>query len=324
MRRRSTQKVESHGWMPTMLSSRIPMAALIQTLAVAEFLNFRHAAKALGVAQSSVSARVKALEEDLGILLFERHARGVRLTEEGRCFIENVAAGVNQLDYAVKTAGMAAARELGRLRLGVPALIPHTFLDDLIGRYRNNHSNIDIEIFEGTARDAMMQLRDDRLDLVFVAGEPNLPSYHVRPIWREPLLVVLSNRHCLAGQPTISWDDLANETFLVRYGGTGPQVHDHIVFRLAGRWPAPSILRFDVERGTLLSLVGQGFGITIVSGATAMLASSGVFFRPIADEPEPVAFTAVWSPFNRSTALKNLLHLAGEMSRPCDSADHVR
>ncbi|ASD04093.1 hypothetical protein CD797_16770 [Pseudomonas aeruginosa] len=66
-------------------------------------MNFRHAANALGVAQSSVSARVKALEEDLGILLFERHARGVRLTEAGRHFVERIAAGIDQLDHAVKT-----------------------------------------------------------------------------------------------------------------------------------------------------------------------------------------------------------------------------
>lgn len=97
----------------TLLGSRVPLASLIQTLAVAEYLNFRHAAKALGVAQSSVSARVKALEEDLGILLFERHARGVRLTEAGRHFIQRVAAGVDQLDHAVKTAGMAAAGKWG-------------------------------------------------------------------------------------------------------------------------------------------------------------------------------------------------------------------
>lgn len=92
----------------TLLGSRIPLLSLIQTLAVAEYLNFRHAANALGVAQSSVSARVKALEEDLGILLFERRARGVRLTEAGRHFVERIAAGVDQLDHAVKTAGMAA------------------------------------------------------------------------------------------------------------------------------------------------------------------------------------------------------------------------
>lgn len=244
----------------TLLGSRIPLLSLIQMLAVAEYLNFRHAANALGVAQSSVSARVKALEEDLGILLFERRARGVRLTEAGRHFVERIAAGVDQLDHAVKTAGMAATGEWGRLRIGVHALIPRSFLADLIGQYRENHPGIEVEITEGTARDAVMQLRADRLDVAFVAGTPELPDCHCRPIWTEPLVAVLPDRHRLAGQSATTWTDLVGETFLVRYGGTGPQVHDYIVLRLAGRWPAPSILRFDVERGTLLSMVGQGFG----------------------------------------------------------------
>lgn len=300
------------------------MASLIQTLAVAEYLNFRHAANALGVAQSSVSARVKALEQDLGILLFERHARGVRLTEVGRHFIERVAIGVDQLDHAVKTAGMVAAGESGRLRIGIHALIPHSFLAELIGRYRKAHSGIEVEITEGTARDAVMQLRADRLDVAFVAGKLELPDCHTRPIWTEPLMAVLPDGHRLAEQAAITWADLVGETFIVRYGGTGPQVHDHIVLRLAGGWPAPSILRFDVERGTLLSMVGQGFGVTIVGAATALLPTTGIVFLPFTDEPEPVAFTAVWSPFNRSAALKNLLDLAGKMSRYGDTLSRLR
>lgn len=320
MRRRRSASMNDRQWgIPTALGSRIPLASLIQTLAVAEYLNFRHAANALGVAQSSVSARVKALEEDLGILLFERHARGVRLTEAGRQFVERVAAGVDQLDHAVKTAGMAATGQCGRLRIGIHALIPGSFLAELIGKCRENYSGIEVEITEGTARDTVMQLRADRLDVVFVAGSPELPDCHTRPIWTEPLVAVLPDGHRLAGHSTITWADLVGETFLVRHGGTGPQVHDHIVLRLAGRWPAPSILRFDVERGTLLSMVGQGFGITIVGAATALLPTTGIAFLLFADEPEPVAFTAVWSPFNRSAALKNLLDLAGKMSRSGDS-----
>lgn len=309
--------------MPTSLGSRIPLVSLIQTLAVAEYLNFRHAANALGVAQSSVSARVKALEEDLGILLFERHARGVRLTEAGRHFVERIATGVDHLDHAVKTAGMAAAGELGRLRIGIHALIPRSFLAALIAQYREDHPGIEVEITEGTARDAVMQLRADRLDVAFVAGKPELPDCHSRPIWTEPLVAVLPDRHRLAGQSAVSWTDLVGETFLVRYGGTGPQVHDHIVLRLAGRWPASSILRFDVGRGTLLSMVGQGFGITIVGAATSLLPTTGIIFLPFADEPEPVAFTAVWSPFNRGAALKNLLNLASNMSRRGDSSGQL-
>ena len=94
-----------------------------------------------------------------------------------------------------------------------------------------------------------------------------------------------------------------------------PALLKGLLLRLAGRWPAPSILRFDVERGTLLSMVGQGFGITIVGAATSLLQTSGVVFVPFADEPEPVPFSAVWSPFNRSAALHNLLTLASDMGR---------
>jgi predicted transcriptional regulator len=61
------------------MTGRIPMVSLIQTLAVAEHLNFRHAANVLGVTQSSVSSRVKALEETLGVQLFERRHHSIRL-----------------------------------------------------------------------------------------------------------------------------------------------------------------------------------------------------------------------------------------------------
>ncbi|MFT4177962.1 MAG: LysR family transcriptional regulator [Thermomonas sp.] len=314
-RRRSAPMIDCRSGTPIALGSRIPLASLIQTLAVAEHLNFRHAANALGVSLSSVSARVKTLEEDLGILLFERHARGVRLTEAGRHFVELVAAGVDQLDHAVKTASMAASGECGRLRIGVHALIPRSFLAGLIGRYRNEHPGIEIEMTESTAREAVMQLRADRLDIVFVAGSPELPDCHSRRIWTEPLVAALPEQHPFANRNAVTWADLAGETFLARHGGTGPQVHDHIVLRLAGRWPASSIQRFDVERGTLLSMVGQGFGITIVSAATSLQPTSGVVFLPFADEPEPVAFSAVWSPFSQGTALRNLLELANKMGR---------
>jgi len=298
------------------ICSRTSLKSLIHAVTVAELLSFYRAAQALGTTQSSVSARIKALEDELGILLFERNTRGVRLTEAGRIFVQRVSAGVDQLDHAVKTAGMTASGERGRLRIGVHALIPHSFLAELICRYRVDHPGIEVDIVEGTARDTVMQLRADRLDVVFVAGTPDLPDCHSRPMWTEPLLAVLPEQHPLAAQPAITWDDMASETFLVRHGGTGPQVHHHIVLRLAGRWSAPSILRFDVGRSTLLSMVGQGFGVTIAGAATSLLPSTGVVFLPIADELEPVAFSAIWLPSNRDAALHQLLDLANEMNGP--------
>ncbi|MBX5173362.1 LysR family transcriptional regulator [Rhizobium sp. NZLR1b] len=81
------------------------MISLRHAVVVAEVLNFHHAANVLGTTQSSVSARIKGLEDALGVLLFERRHRGVRLTEAGRHFVAEVSAGIAQLDHAVRTAG---------------------------------------------------------------------------------------------------------------------------------------------------------------------------------------------------------------------------
>lgn len=292
------------------------MASLIHTLAVAEYLNFSHAAQALGVSQSSVSARIRTLEEELGIALFERNTRGVRLTEAGRQFVERVAAGMDQLDHAVKRAAMTAIGARGSLRVGVHGLIPGSFLDGLLTRYRAEQPAIALEVVEGSAREAVMQLRAHRIDVAFLVGRFNLPDCHSRPLWTESLIAALPSNHRLAEQPGVTWQDIAAETFLVRHGGTGPQVHDHIVLRLAGRWPPPTVQRFEVERGTLLSMVAQGFGITLLGAASQFSPAANVVFLPIVDEPEPVVFSAVWLPQDRSAALRNLLSLAGKMNVP--------
>jgi hypothetical protein len=65
----------------------------------------------------------------------------------------------------------------------------------------------------------------------------------------------------------------------------------------------PRIQRFEVERDTLMSMVAQGYGITLTSEAAAQASFPGVVFRHILDEPEPVTFSALWSPHNRSRAL---------------------
>lgn len=297
------------------LGSRITLTALVQTLTVAEYLNFRHAANALGVSQSSVSERIKALEDTFGIPLFERHARGVKLTDAGRHFVEQVMMGVAQLDHAVKTIGMMARGDRGRLRIGVHALIPGSFPAEVVGQYHAQYPDVDVEITEGTASEVVSQLRVGRLDVAFVAGTPEYPDFHSTCIWTEPLVVALPASHPLADRNGVTWADLAGEAFLVRHGGTGPQVYDHILLRLAGRWLSPSILRLAVERGSLLSMIAQGYGVTIAGNAHTLIRPPGVVFLPFLDEPEPVPFSAVWSPHNRSAVLRNLLDLANQKSR---------
>jgi DNA-binding transcriptional LysR family regulator len=315
VRRRVTGSSIIGGNSRSPLGNRIPLIALIQMLAVAEYLNFRHAANVLGVSQSSISARIKALEEELGIFIFERHPRGVRLTEAGRQFIAQVSVGVDKLDHAVRTASMIARGDYGHLRIGVHALLPHSFPTRLIQRYRELNPNIILEITEGSTRDELMMIRENALDVALIAGESDIPDVRSRRVWTECLIIAFPSGHRLARQSGVVWQDLTQEAFLVRRGGTGPQLHDHIVMRLAGPRLVPTIQRFDVGRGALLSMVAQGFGITLLGAPSSWVPTPGVVFLPLLDEPEPITFSAVWSPHNRSPALRKFLALASKLDQ---------
>jgi DNA-binding transcriptional LysR family regulator len=292
------------------------MAALIQTLAVAEYLSFHRAALALGTSQSSVSSRVKALEQDLGIVLFDRNTRGVRLTEAGRHFVDQVHDAMGILDRAVKTAGMQARGEEGELRVGVHALTAGCFLDRLLERFHEEYPGIRLHITEGTARDAQFMVREGKLDLAFMAGAHEIPDLNSRIIWRDRLMVALPAKHPLTAQAGVEWPQLAEETFLVRHGGTGPQVHDLIVARSAGKWLTPPIIRVDVGRSALLSMIAAGHGISLFAEETVAANMASVVFLPITDEPETLVYSAVWSPANGNPALMKLLECSGQAARP--------
>lgn len=292
---------------------QIPMVSLIQTLAVAEHLSFHRAALALGTSQSSVSARIKALEADLGVVLFDRNTRGVRLTGAGRRFVNQVRDAMGILDHAVKTATMQAHGDAGELRIGVHALMEDCFLDRLLKRFHVEHPGIHLHITEGTARDAQILVREGRLDVAFMACTHEIPDLNSRVIWRDRLMVALPVTHLLASHRDVEWRLVAGEVFLIRHGGTGPQAHDLIVARSAGKWLTPAIRRLDVGRSALLLMIAAGHGISLFVEEKAAANTADVAFLPIRDEPEAIPFSAVWSPRNREPALINLILL---LNRP--------
>jgi DNA-binding transcriptional LysR family regulator len=294
---------------------RFPMVALIQTLAVAEYLSFHRAARMLSTSQSSVSQRIRALEEDLGVVLFDRNTRGVRLTEAGRHFVDQISDALGIIDFAIITAGMQARGEEGNLRIGVHALTPGCFLDRLFEHFHTEHPCIRLDIAECTAREAQIMLRESRLDLAFMACTHEIHDLSSRVIWRDRLMVALSAGHPLAALSEVGWRQLAQETFLIRYSGTGPQVLDLILLRSAGKWPTPAIRRVDVGRSALLSMIAAGHGVSLFAEEGAAFNMANVVFLPVHDEPDAIAFSAVWLPGNRDPAIVKLLALAMETNR---------
>ncbi|MBV5266035.1 LysR family transcriptional regulator [Pinisolibacter sp. B13] len=301
-------------------SGRISLVSLMQVLVVAEYLNFRHAAHALGVTQSSVSARIKALEEALGILLFERRHRGVRLTEVGRQFVVEVSAGIAHLDLAIKTAGAASSGVVGHLAIGLISSISGGFLANLRARFRETYPDVEQIVVEGPSAQTISLVRDGKLDVAFVLEPVDAPDCHSKRLWSEPFLIALPADHPLVVNESVSWLDLAPNTFLIRTGGAGPQLFEHVVCRIVECGKSPHIRRCDVERDTLMHMIAAGEGVAPASETAKHMSVSGIAFRPIADEVEQARFSAVWSPHNRNPALKNLLDMAIAMSRSARSA----
>ena len=143
------------------------MMTLVHTLAVAEYLNFRHAANALGVSLSSVSARVKTLEQDLGVLLFERHARGMRATPAGQALTDAARGVMSELEDVAETLAAIRLGASAALRLGSIPAAAHVILGPLLARFYVRHPQVHVDVQEGEGARLLPLLIAGALDAVF-------------------------------------------------------------------------------------------------------------------------------------------------------------
>jgi DNA-binding transcriptional LysR family regulator len=291
------------------------LIALRHALAVAEQTSFRRAGSALGIDASAVSRRVRALEDELGVSLFERHAGGARATMAGRRFLDRTRSALAELDYAVKTASSAGRGKEGDLRIGIFSSIASMFIRELLVDYTGQHPLVEIDIAEGAPRDHIRLVREGRLDVAFVTGVPNEPLCDSEQFWSEQVFVVLPYGHGLSTAAAIEWESLRAEHFIVSREEPGPEIHDYVIRRLADLGHHPSVTRYAVGRESLMHLVGLGIGLSLTSEATIATAYPQVVFRPVAGPHDILPFSGVWLPGNDNPTLRRFISSARVLSR---------
>lgn len=279
-------------------------------IAAAEHGSFRKAAICLDVPQSTVSRRILTLEDRLGFPLFVRDRRGVKLTIAGADFLANAVAGVQQLSRAAQLAAATHKGQRGVLRVGILASLTTGFLHCVLRRFRELQPHLQIILQEGTSLETLHALSTGRLDISFVTGQHDMRGYHSKVLWNESVYVVLPEKHWLAGQELVSWDELRDENFIVSHGGPGSEIQDYLIRMLSRSGFRPRIDVHDVSRENLLNLVSMGYGLTLTSTSSLRRDVEGVFFRPIAGERDVLASSAVWSAGNVNPALRHLLSVA--------------
>ncbi|MGH6836273.1 MAG: LysR family transcriptional regulator [Methylocella sp.] len=297
------------------MKPKIELTSVIQALAVAEHRSFRRAAEALGVCQSSVSKRVIKLENVLGVDLFDRHHTGVKVTNAGAHFFDQVRTAIENLDCAVKAAGMAGRVERGNLKVGIISSLASGFLPELLRRYSALHPDIAVSFVEGAPRENLTLLRAEQLDIAFVMGEPVARDCDVVRFWSERMFVVLPETHRFCAKNAVAWEDLRGEIFILSQSEPGLAFHDYVIRQLAALDHRPDVRQSPVARDTLMHMVALGQGISLTSEATIAMPFPDVVFRPIAGNSDVLPFSGVWLLRNSNQALRRFISLARTLSK---------
>lgn len=288
----------------------IDLKHLAYFVAAAEHRSFRQAATALAVGQSVLSRRIRALEDELGVSLFERGTLGARLTIAGERLQARTRSVLEELEDIVRSAREAGRGMTGHLRIGMVCSLGPGFLRDLIRGYAERYPDVEIEISEDGPRAHIAQIRDRQQDVAMLAGRRSDSNLDTTVLWREKVFVALPEGHRLANSGMLEWRSIADERFVVRREQPGPNIHDQIVRQLSGEGRLPVVNRHSVGHDGLMNLIGLGFGVSLTCESAIGVAYPGVVFRPLAGPEDMVTFSAVWSPENDNPALRRFLSLA--------------
>lgn len=278
----------------------------------AEHGSFRRTAEVLSVSQSTVSRRIQILERRVGIALFERHRSGARTTLAGERFLREAALGARHLHQAVDAIAQVKRGATGVLRVGLTACLANGFLAALLAAYHRRYPTIDVSFEEGTSQINAGGLLNGRLDVAFMLTDPRLPGCRSERLWNETVHVAVPASHGIASLCRASWDDMRDETFLVMADAAGPDIEDYLVRQLSASGFSPTISVQRIGCDNLLSMVAQGFGITLATSSAGGIAYPGVHFVPIDSGEDKFSFSAVWSATNQNPALKFLLSMSRE------------
>ena len=231
-------------------------------VAVADEGSFSRAAAREHVAQPSLSQQIQKLEAEMGERLFDRLPRSIVLTDPGQCLLTFARKILVEIADARHSVDELNREVVGKLAVGaIPTIAPYV-LPGLIGKFREHYPKVALEIFEDTTENLVRRLDDGEVDIALVSTCGESPTLELHSLGREPLSVLLPNKHRLAKKKQIKWSDLKSEKFLLLH-----EVHclSHQVHQLlASHHLQPELALQGAQLGTVARLVGAGIGVSLV------------------------------------------------------------
>lgn len=240
-------------------------------VAVADELSFTRASRRLHVVQSGVSSAIQGLERELGAPLFDRDRHHVILTEAGRALLPEARATLAAAQAAADAVAEAAAGLRGTLYIGTMIYTARIDVPGLLGEFHERHPGVlvRLRVLPGGSADLAREVLSGGLDLALLSLPGDAPpGLAVRPLAREPLVLICSTDHPLAADAEgVTLGELAGETFVDFPVGWGTRAITDRAFAAAG---VERLVAFEVpDYATASGLVRNGLGVAFVPASAA-------------------------------------------------------
>lgn len=285
---------------------------------VAEELHFGKAAEKLCMAQPPLSLSIKNLEDEIGVKLFSRTAKNIRLTEAGKMYLEAARRVLSQVDHANEEARAIAGGRKGIFRVGFISSAGYERIPVIYQRMRARFPDVTLQLRDLTTAEQFEQIRKNQLDIGIIHPPAPEKDVHIQEkiFWREPMIIALPERHPLAAQERIAARQLKDEDFLLvsqRYYAGG--CHARVVRLCLDAGFCPRVVQETRTAPTLISLVATGMGITIIPWSFKYFKRSGVVYRRFAGDEPHIELAAIWRDEESSPFLPEFLKILDELER---------
>lgn len=290
---------------------------LVSFVAVAEELHYGRAAERLSMTQPPLSRRIQLLERELGVELFDRTHRTVRLTPAGRVFLAEARKILRSSQEATLYVRRAKQGEVGVVTLGFTATAAYSYLDRVLAAANAELPGVDLVLREMVTSAQVEAMLANGIDVGLIRPPVTGGDIVTLPLWREPLLAALPVAHPLARRkknPGVR--DFDGEPFILFSPSEGRYFHDMVVAVFRAARVLPAYTQYPSQVHTVLALVKAGLGVALVPAAAAALRFDGVVLRPVDGiEGRPVELELMWRRGNDNPALGALLNVIGTLAR---------
>lgn len=291
-------------------------------MAVAEARNFTRAADRLSMTQSPLSRQIRSLEREVGVPLFTRTTRTVLLTYAGEVLYERVAEVLALADEAVLASRKAALGQLGRLSIGFTGSATHELLPPLVRAYADRYPDVTLDVRSDLTTPVQVErLLNGQLAVAVLRPPVVANGLAVETIRREPVVVLLANRHPKTIDRDIDLADLRDEWFISLPDNPPATMYSLMLSacRVAGF--IPKIRQTVSDSTALVALVAGDMGVALVPASMRHLAISGATFRPLRAPSVTVPLALAYRESNVTPLIRQFLEIARTVVRSRATAE---